>query len=603
MEILTSLFRLLTLLVLSRLSFQQATLDKTDQCFDSQYRCASENQCAYTFVLPRPNGETCPSVRDTVRAMDRLVSENEELKQSLQEIQGELTRLKSELENGQTDKSGSCPVYVTNLFNACLLMCDSDYDCPGRSKCCQNGCSKVSADPLTVSTTASTGSTTSQSTMIPDGERIPCTGYCSGSHKTGASCVNGFCQCQSPNYGMYTCLPVVGGCKIRRGAENAAATGKLEGEPRDIYMYSCVDHGSNNDYEVHVIGVYEGREYRTPRNSTVYIQTIGQTTKPIVLVLGTYNPINWVIQVPTDITIDRVISIAYFDDETTVVAREGAVNTIESLKYTNAIPSGYGDDSGGGDTVGLLMYINGRFGPVTSFSGTYKADEWHLSVGSTALQTTMIPDEERIPCTGYCSGSHRTGASCVNGFCQCQSPNYGMYTCLPVVGGCKIRRGAENAAATGKLEGEPRDIYMYSCVDHGSNNDYEVHVIGVYEGREHRTPRNSTVYIQTIGQTTKPIVLVFGTYEPINWVIEVPTDISIDRVISIAYYDAETTVVAREGAVNTIESLKYTNAIPSGFGDDSGGGDTVGLLVYVNGRFGPVTSFSGTYEWHLSVGV
>ena len=44
------------------------------------------------------------------------------------------------------------------------------------------------------------------------------------------------------------------------------------------------------------------------------------------------------------------------------------------------IPRGYGEDSGGGDTVGLLQYLENRFGDVASFSGTYRADRWRVDM-------------------------------------------------------------------------------------------------------------------------------------------------------------------------------------------------------------------------------
>jgi len=43
---------------------------------------------------------------------------------------------------------------------------------------------------------------------------------------------------------------------------------------------------------------------------------------------------------------------------------------------------GYGSDAGGGDTVALLRQVHNKFGVVTSFTGTYRADEWSLELSS-----------------------------------------------------------------------------------------------------------------------------------------------------------------------------------------------------------------------------
>ena len=52
------------------------------------------------------------------------------------------------------------------------------------------------------------------------------------------------------------------------------------------------------------------------------------------------------------------------------------------------LPSGYGDDSGGGRTDKLLMYVTDRFGPVASFSGTYRADYWELVIQRTPIESS-----------------------------------------------------------------------------------------------------------------------------------------------------------------------------------------------------------------------
>lgn len=52
------------------------------------------------------------------------------------------------------------------------------------------------------------------------------------------------------------------------------------------------------------------------------------------------------------------------------------------------LPSGYGDDSGGGSTDELLIYATDRFGPVASFSGTYRADNWELVIQRTPIESS-----------------------------------------------------------------------------------------------------------------------------------------------------------------------------------------------------------------------
>ena len=57
----------------------------------------------------------------------------------------------------------------------------------------------------------------------------------------------------------------------------------------------------------------------------------------------------------------------------------GRVRSVERPSR-GVIPRGYGEDSGGGDTVGLLQYLENRFGDVASFSGTYRANRWRVDM-------------------------------------------------------------------------------------------------------------------------------------------------------------------------------------------------------------------------------
>ena len=56
-------------------------------------------------------------------------------------------------------------------------------------------------------------------------------------------------------------------------------------------------------------------------------------------------------------------------------------------------------------------------------------------------------------------------------------------------------------------------------------------------------------------------------------------------------------------SVLNVERHSY-QTLRSGYGDDNGGGSTDELLEYVVGRFGPVASFSGSYQadlWTLNI--
>ena len=56
-----------------------------------------------------------------------------------------------------------------------------------------------------------------------------------------------------------------------------------------------------------------------------------------------------------------------------------AIRHTEILSRSEGI-RGYGSDIGGGKTADLLLYLQERFGPVTSFSGSYRASRWELNI-------------------------------------------------------------------------------------------------------------------------------------------------------------------------------------------------------------------------------
>jgi hypothetical protein len=57
----------------------------------------------------------------------------------------------------------------------------------------------------------------------------------------------------------------------------------------------------------------------------------------------------------------------------------GSVLSVERHPY-QTLPCGFGSDTGGCRTDEIFKYVVGRFGAVASFSGSYRADTWTLSI-------------------------------------------------------------------------------------------------------------------------------------------------------------------------------------------------------------------------------
>ena len=103
------------------------------------------------------------------------------------------------------------------------------------------------------------------------------------------------------------------GCKIE--VNSATALAKPNNQQQQGYStYSCTPSSSSTQYEVHVLSVYEVINRRPPTagNANVNIVSRGQSNRPIVLVLASYEPVNWILHLPVGISISKVILVSMF---------------------------------------------------------------------------------------------------------------------------------------------------------------------------------------------------------------------------------------------------------------------------------------------------
>ena len=77
---------------------------------------------------------------------------------------------------------------------------------------------------------------------------------------------------------------------------------------------------------------------------------------------------------------------------------------------------------------------------------------------------------------------------------------------------------------------------IYSCTPASSSTQYEVHVLSVYEVINRRPPKAGDAIVNIIshGKSNRPIILVFGSYEPVNWILNLPANVTISKVILVS---------------------------------------------------------------------
>ena len=101
--------------------------------------------------------------------------------------------------------------------------------------------------------------------------------------------------------------------------------------------------------------------------------------------------------------------------------------------------------------------------------------------------------------------------------------------------GCKISVDAATSLGKPQYNNQPRQP-TYSCTPgSSSSSQYEVHVLSVYEVINGRPPTagDATVNIFSGGRPDRPLVLVLVSYEPVNWILKLPSDVTISRVILV----------------------------------------------------------------------
>jgi hypothetical protein len=80
----------------------------------------------------------------------------------------------------------------------------------------------------------------------------------------------------------------------------------------DATVYSCSPKRSSSQYEIHVLAVYEATKGHVQRAKKVTVNTVirGKSNRPIVLVLSSYKSVEWILNIPNDIIISKVILVS-----------------------------------------------------------------------------------------------------------------------------------------------------------------------------------------------------------------------------------------------------------------------------------------------------
>ena len=112
---------------------------------------------------------------------------------------------------------------------------------------------------------------------------------------------------------MFNNAAATGSCLIKQDSASVVGTPTTDGDSETTY--GCVA-SDNCNYEVHVIGNYEssnGRHgfftERVAGDTDVIVSVSGESPRPLILVLTSYEPVRWRLSVTSAVIIDRVILV------------------------------------------------------------------------------------------------------------------------------------------------------------------------------------------------------------------------------------------------------------------------------------------------------
>ena len=185
--------------------------------------------------------------------------------------------------------------------------------------------------------------------------------------------------------------PVVLDCPTGEGYEVDGRIGSTPGAP-----------------ELRILGIYESRSDHSFGSHPTGEATVNVSRQgPTILVLSSYEPTHWTVNVVSGALVERVILNGYYDQTATVPAGVPIENHSPYQRWLGSYGYAWPDNTGGGSTANLIFRAEELTGQcLASFHGCYRATRFGLPPGPPAptTTTTTIP-----PIATTCTGDWSTG--------------------------------------------------------------------------------------------------------------------------------------------------------------------------------------------------
>ena len=117
-----------------------------------------------------------------------------------------------------------------------------------------------------------------------------------------------------------------------------------------------------------------------------------------------------------------------------------------------------------------------------------------------------------------------------------------FFQCTAHVSGCLIKRFPSTYVGLPSTDGTPETPF-YGCVSTATSCEYEVNVIANYEssnGRHgfgiKRVAGDTYVNVNINGQSSRSLILVFTSYESVNWRLSLPSGVVVHRILFVSSF-------------------------------------------------------------------
>lgn len=155
------------------------------------------------------------------------------------------------------------------------------------------------------------------------------------------------------------------------------------------------DNSVSTSPELLIIGVYETRSdhsFGYHPQGAANVNILNQGSSPLTLVLSSYEPTLWNLNIETGVNINEIILNGYHDQD--VTGASGITITERSYygtgSYFSSCAYAWPSSTGGCDTQGLVSGVEAYTGlTLTSFAGTYQATDFTITTSPVPVPAAM----------------------------------------------------------------------------------------------------------------------------------------------------------------------------------------------------------------------